>query len=121
MQTTQTLLDVYYKGLAARSGWDEVIADDFTFTGASPNTGTVGKAAYIEALRRFGRVFEKVTIGRRIVEGDAAAVVVTYDLVSPSGRKTTMDIVELWTARANRLASLTVFYDTATWQSFMAS
>ena len=29
--TTQQLLDTYYKGLAQKSGWDSVLADDFRF------------------------------------------------------------------------------------------
>ena len=55
--TIQTLLDMYYNGLAGRAGWEEAIADDFAFTGANKGNDTRGKAAYAEVIRQFSRMF----------------------------------------------------------------
>ena len=118
--TMETLLDRYYDGLQKRAGWEDTIADDFVFTGGSSNVSR-GKAAYIETLHRFGRVFEDASVKQRTIDGDTASVVVAYTIVSPSGRKTTIDVAELWTARNGRLASLAIYFDTARWQSFMAA
>ena len=119
--TTEGLLDTYYTGLARRSGWTETIADDFVFTGGTPSGSSRGKAAYLEAIHRFSRVFETVAVKQAVVDGQAACVIATYGLVSPSGRKTTIDVAELWGARDGQLASLAIYFDTATWQTFMAS
>jgi ketosteroid isomerase-like protein len=72
-------------------------------------------------LRRFGRSFETVAPTQVIVDGENACVIATYGIVSPSGMKKTVDIAELWTARDGRLNSLTIYFDTAGWQKFMAS
>jgi len=119
--TIKALLDTYYEALAKRADWDGTIAEDFAFTGGSPDSGSRGKAAYNEAIRRFSRVFDTVRVKRAIVQGESACVIATYGLVSPSGKKTQMDIAEVWGAREGRLASLAIYFDTATWKAFMAS
>lgn len=119
--TMDALLQAYYEGLGKRSNWERTIADDFTFVGGKPGSVTNGKPAYVEAIRRFARVFETVAVKHAIVNQDEACVIATYDVVSPSGKTTTVDIAEVWTRRGDRLASLAIYYDTAGWQAFMAA
>jgi ketosteroid isomerase-like protein len=119
--TIQTLLDMYYNGLAGRAGWEEAIADDFAFTGANKGNDTRGKAAYAEVIRQFSRMFETVAVKRQIVDGSTACVIATYGAVSPSGKKTAFDVAEVWEAQDGRLASLAIYFDTAGWRSFNAS
>jgi len=118
--STQTLIDTYYSGLARRAGWEAAVSDDFSFTGANAGNGSEGKAAYGEVLRQFGRMFESVSVKHAIVDGDDACVVATYGVVSPSGRKRSFDIAEVWKASSGRLTSLTIFFDTAGWRQFMS-
>ena len=119
--TIQALLDTYYDGLSRRAGWDEAIADDFAFTGANAGNHTRGKAAYAEVIRQFSRMFETVAIKQSIVDGETACVVATYGAVSPSGKKTTFDVAEIWASKDGRLASLAIYFDTAGWRSFLSS
>ena len=119
--TTQDLIDAYYEGLARRDGWERTIAEDFCFFGAAPNTVSRGKASYIEAIRRYGRIFETVTPKHAILDGSAACVIATYGLVSPSGRTMTMDIAEVWTVEHGLLKSLALYYDTETFKAFVAA
>jgi ketosteroid isomerase-like protein len=119
--TTRALIDVYYGGIAHKSGWEDAIADGFVFTGGNPNNGSRGKAAYAEVMRQFGRVYETVEVKRAIVSGDSACVIATYGVVSPSGKKRSVDIAEVWTAEHGQLASLTIYFDTAGWRAFMES
>jgi ketosteroid isomerase-like protein len=119
--TTRALIETYYNGLAKRAGWDAALADDFVFTGANPGNGSRGKTAYAEVLRQFGRMFETVTVTASIVDGDNACVIATYGVVSPSGKRKTVDIAEIWSSRNGLLASLTIYFDTASWHAFMAS
>lgn len=119
--STHTLIDTYYHGLANRAGWEAALSDDFVFIGGTEGSGSRGKNAYTEVLRRFGRSFETVSATQVIVDGDNACVIATYGVVSPSGKKKTVDIAEVWTARAGRLNSLRIYFDTAGWQLFMAS
>jgi ketosteroid isomerase-like protein len=113
------LLNTYYEGLDRRRGWEQPLADDFVFT--APSGSATGKAAYAETVHRFQRVFETASVKQSIANRHTACAIVTYAVVSPSGRTMSIDIAEVWTADENRLTSLTIYYDTARWNAFMAS
>lgn len=112
----RSLLETYYKGFAQKEGWEIVIADDFSFRGGDmTRTETVaGKAAYIEVINRFSRVFTAMRVKEMIVEGDKACVIGNYDYRFPNGAVMSGDVAELWTAKDGRLDSLTIFFDTLT-------
>ena len=115
-KSTQELLDTYYKGFAQKEGWEPVISDDFKFTGGdmTKTTPVVGKAAYIEVIKRFSRVFQAMRVKEMIVEGDQACVVGNYDFIFPNGATINGDVAELWKAKDGKLDSLTIYFDTLT-------
>ena len=43
----------------------------------------------------------------------------SYDLRSPGGNETTLDVVEIWAATNAKLDSLRIYFDTAAFSSFM--
>ena len=54
-----------------------------------------------------------------LTDGDTACVWMSYEIVSPRGKQTTLDALEIWTAKDSRLASLTIYFDAAAFSSFM--
>ncbi len=118
--TTKELLETYYKGFAKKSGWDSVISDDFKFVGGdmTKTTPTVGKAAYIEVINRFSRLFTDMRVKEMIIEGDKAFVVANYDYVFPTGKSINGDVAELWKVKNGKLDALTIFFDTLSFQLF---
>jgi len=116
LKSTKELLEVYYKGFADKKGWETVISDDFSFTGGDL-TGvaqTDGKSAYIEVINRFSRVFQAMRVKKMIIDGDEACVIGNYDFQFPNGKQINGDVVEIWKAKNGELASLTIFFDTLT-------
>ena len=116
---TKELLETYYRGLATKAGWELVIADDFEFVGGdmTKTEPTVGKAAYVETIRRFGRLFGSMQVAEMIVEGDRAYVCGRYDYAFPNGVRIAGDVAEIWRVRGGKLAALRIFFDTATFQA----
>jgi hypothetical protein len=43
----------------------------------------------------------------------------SYALVSPHGKQTTLDVAEIWKAKGDRLDSLTIYFDTEAFRTFM--
>lgn len=113
---TRQLLETYFKGLAQKKGWESVISDDFKFVGGdmTKTEPVLGKAAYIEVIRRFGQVFKTVRVKEMVVEGDRAFVRANYDYVFPNGKSMSGDVAELWKVKDGKLDSLTIFFDTHT-------
>jgi hypothetical protein len=85
--TSEELLDIYYDGIARKSGWDSVIAEDFEFVGGHNMTKpepTIGKAAYQQVIARFSRNFTAMRVKDRLVAKDRAYVLANYDYAFPN-------------------------------------
>jgi len=113
---TRQLLESYYEGFAAKSNWENTIADDFQYVGGDmTNTQpVVGKQAYVEIIKRFSQRFEAMRVKQMIVDGDKASVVGNYDFQFPSGLKINGNVSENWTVKNGKLQSLTLYFDTLT-------
>jgi hypothetical protein len=111
------LLATYYQGINHRNGWDEPLADDFSFE--SKVGAAHGKSAYIATTNAFLRAVSAARQQRVLTDGDTACVWMSYDLVSPSGSKTTQDVLEIWKMNGGRLSALTIHFDTAAFGAFM--
>ena len=114
--STRQLLETYYEGFARKQGWESVISDDFKYTGGDMmKTDPVkGKAAYIEVINRFSRVFQSMQVNEMIVEGESACVIGSYDYKFPNGAALQGEVAEIWKAKNGKLDSLTIFFDTLT-------
>ncbi|HEY9257675.1 nuclear transport factor 2 family protein [Chitinophaga sp.] len=108
------LLEIYYKGFAAKSGWEDTIADDFRFTGGDMTNPTpvVGKLAYIEVIQRFSRVFSVMRVKEMMIQDSHACVIGNYDFKFPNGKEINGNVAEVWTAENGKLQSLTIYFDT---------
>ncbi len=114
--STKELLEIYYKGFAKKSGWESVIADDFEFVGGdmTKRKPIVGKQAYIEIIQRFGRLFQNMRVKEMFVKDNNAFVLAEYDYVFPNGKSISGDVAELWKVKDDKLAALTIYFDTLT-------
>ncbi len=115
-RSTKQLLETYYKGFAQKKGWESVISDDFKYRGGNmaKTAPIIGKTAYIEVINRFSRVFQTMHVKEMIVEGVNACVIGNYDLTFPNGVSMNGDVAEIWKAANGKLVSLTIFFDTLT-------
>jgi len=113
------LLNNYYANLADGDTWQSSISDQFLFKGTGVS-GSSGKAAYVEVIKRFRRLFENVRAKENIANDERACVIANYDLVSPKGNKLNFDIAEVWEIKNNKLDSLTIYYDTVTFNKFVS-
>jgi len=113
---TKELLNLYYKGFAEKEGWENTLSDDFKFVGGdmTKTTPVVGKQAYIEVIKRFSQLFKSMRIKEMIVEGDHACVIGNYDYEFPGGKKINGNVAEIWKIKNEKLDSLTIFFDTLT-------
>ncbi|MEO6286992.1 MAG: hypothetical protein ABIN80_05985 [Dyadobacter sp.] len=115
-KSIRELLETYYSGFAQKQGWEEVIAADFKYSGGdmTQTVPTVGKAAYIEVIKRFSRVFKSMRVRNMIIEGENACVIGNYDYLFPNGAAMNGNVSEIWTAKNGKLDSLTIYFDTLT-------
>jgi ketosteroid isomerase-like protein len=113
------LLERYYKGFAAKAGWEDTIADDFQYIGGDMNNTqpVVGKQAYVEIIKRFSQRFQSMRVKQMIIEGDKASVIGNYDFQFPNGHKLNGNVSEIWTIKNEKLQSLTLYFDPLTFMT----
>ncbi len=116
--TTRELPETYCKGFAQRQGWETVLSDDFKFVGGdmTKTVPIIGKQAYIDIIKRFSRVFQNMRVKTMIIDDDKACVIGNYDYVFPNGKSINGDVAEIWKIKDDKLAELTIFFDTLTFQ-----
>lgn len=117
--TTKELLEFYYKGFSRKSNWESVIADDFNYIGGNMTRQDrlVGKQAYVEMISQFSRVFSAMRVNKMIIDGDNACVIGNYDFKFQNGHEVNGDVSEVWTAKDGKLQSLTIYFDTLTFEN----
>ena len=114
--TTKELLEAYYKGFAAKSNWENFIADDFQYTGGdmTRTEPITGKQGYIEVINRFSKMFKSMQVKEMIIQGDIACVIGNYDFRFPNGKELNGNVAEIWKVKNDKLQSLTIYFDTLT-------
>jgi len=117
---TKEMLNLYYKGFAEKKGWENTLSEDFKFVGGdmTNTTPVISKQAYIEVINRFSRLFKSMRVKEMIVEDDQACVIGNYDYEFPGGKNINGNVAEIWKVKDGKLDSLTIFFDTLTFELF---
>lgn len=110
------LLDLYYKGLDQKQGWETTISESFKFIGGdmTKSEPIVGKQGYVEIIGRLSRIFEHVQVKETMIVDDKAFVIANYDWAFPNGKKINGNVAEVWKIKDGKLDELTIFFDTLT-------
>ncbi len=101
-----------------KGNWEKQLADDMVF--AVFDKEIPGKAAYLAATKRFLQVAKQVVVRRLIVEGESAAAIARYKLVSPLGPTVSEDVAEFFTVKNGKIVSNNIFFDTTGFNAFLA-
>ena len=85
-----------------------------TFTSfTSPVKKVAGKAAYLEATKRFYSMITSVEVRDLIVDGDQACALTRYELQPPGRPAFATDVAEVFGVRGGKIASLDIYFDSA--------
>ncbi|MDO5106253.1 nuclear transport factor 2 family protein [Capnocytophaga sp.] len=104
------LLEIYYKGFAQKSGWEQTLADDFEFV-MNDGEPLIGKQAYIAMCEKFSQTYRTMRVVRSIVEGNDACTIASYDWILPDGKTKTGNVIEFWKAENGFLKELKIYFN----------
>jgi hypothetical protein len=113
-ETIRTYFDALYGG-----DWEPLLADDMRFV----NNGAVsppGKAAYIEATRRFMLTAKSVEVKTLLIDGNQACALTHYSLVTPKGNTGVCIVAEFFTVDGGKIRSNEIVFDLAAFRELMA-
>lgn len=104
------LLEIYYKGFAQKSGWEQTLADDFVFI-MNDGEPLLGKATYVEMCKKFSQTYQTMRVNQTIIEGNNAFVLGNYDWILPSGDIKSGNVAEIWKAENGFLKELKIYFN----------
>jgi len=110
---TRNTIDQYFDRLQRRDCWESCLADDMVFTSlTAPNRRVAGKAAYLEATKRFYGMISSLAVRQLIVDGPRACALTHYPLQRPGGGPPfESDVAELFEVRDGAIGAFTICFD----------
>jgi ketosteroid isomerase-like protein len=111
---TRTIIEEYFRRLKEKADWSACLADDVAFTSfTSPNKRVDGRAAYLEATKRFYSTIIAVNVKDVLVDGTRACALTHYDLRAPGLPAFSTDVAEVFQVRDGKIVSFDIYFDTA--------
>lgn len=112
--TTRDTLQNYFDSLTQKSGWEDFLADDVTFTNfSSPIKRVTGREAYLEATGRFFAMVTTLEVNSLMVEGEKACASVRYELQPPGGPAFDCHVAEMFEVQNGKIALFDIYFDSA--------
>ena len=110
--TTRDTVQGYFTCLKQKKGWESFLSDDMAFNSfTSPVKQVTGKAAYLEATKRFYSTIVSVTVKDLLVEGEKACALTRYELRPPAGKAFSSDVAEIFKVRNGKIGSFDIYFD----------
>lgn len=114
MMTTKDTIESYINSLNQKHGWESFLADDMTFTSfTSPVKRVSGRAAYLDATKRFYGMIVGLEIRELLVDGNKACALTHYELQAPSGAAFASDVAEVFGVRDGKITSFDIYFDSS--------
>jgi ketosteroid isomerase-like protein len=110
--TTKDTIQDYFDSLKQKRGWELFLSDNMNFTSfTSPVKQITGKAAYLEATKRFYSMITSVEVKDLLIEGDKACALTHYELQPPKGEPFGSDVAEIFRVRDGKIESFDIYFD----------
>lgn len=112
--TTRDTIQSYFDSLKGNSGWEAFLSEEIVFTSfTSPVKRVSGRAAYLEATKRFFSMIKALEIKGILVDDERACVLTRYELQVPGGPAFEAQVAELFEVRDGKIKSLEIYFDSA--------
>ena len=113
MSTVETL-QAYFRTLHEKGDWSSLLSESVAFTSfTSPIRQVTGRAAYVEATRRFYSMIADMTVKDLLVDGDRACALTRYQLQPPGRPAFESDVAEVFVVRNGRIVAFDIYFDSA--------
>jgi len=112
--TTRDAIQGYLSSLKDKSGWEAFLSDEMVFTRfTSPVKRVTGKAAYLEATKRFYSMIKSLETTDLLVDGEKACALTRYELQPPGGAVFESHVAEVFEVRDGKIQSFDIYFDSA--------
>ena len=112
--TTRETIQEYFSSLKQKTSWHSFLSDDVAFTSfITPNKRVSGRAAYLEATKRFYSMITALEVRDLLVDGQKACALTRYGLQPPGGAAFRSDVAEVFEVRDGKIVSFEIYFDSS--------
>jgi len=112
--TSKETIEAYFRSLKSKNGWEAYLAENMAFTSlTSPVRRVAGRAAYLEATKKFYGAIAAVDVKSMMVEGNRVCALTHYQLQPPGGAEFDCHVAEVFEVGDGKIHSLDIYFDTA--------
>jgi hypothetical protein len=112
--STRDIIQEYFERLRTGGDWAALLSEDVAFANlASPVKRVAGKAAFLEATRRFYGSVASLGVRDLVVEGERACALTKYRVAPPTRDEFESHVAEFFDVQNGRIAALSICFDTA--------
>ncbi|MEW5881327.1 MAG: nuclear transport factor 2 family protein [Pseudomonadota bacterium] len=112
--TTRDTIQAYFNSLKQKKDWETFLSDDMIFTSyTSPIKRVTGKAAYLEATKRFYSMITALKVKDLVVDANKACALTRYELQPPRGSAFESHVAEVFEVREGKIVSFDIYFDSA--------
>lgn len=111
---TRDTIQGYFDSVKEKSGWEDFLSDDMTFTGFThPIRRVTGKSAYLEVTERFYSMIAALEVKDLLVDGEKACALTRYELQPSGGPTFESHVAEVLAVRNGKIESFDIYFDSA--------
>jgi ketosteroid isomerase-like protein len=112
--TTRDTIQGYFTNLNRKKDWEQFLADDMIFTSfTSPIRQVTGRAAYLEATKRFYSMINALEVKDLVVDGNKACALTRYELQPPGRPAFESHVAEVFEVRDGKIITFEIYFDSA--------
>ena len=109
-----------YFAAVNKGGWEDYIAEDFTYGLCDSQKVMKGKEAYLKGAGQFYALSQKLEVKKLVVQDLAVAALNRYYLAKPDGSQLELEVAEFLTFNPEgQMIASTIYFDTQRFQTFM--
>ena len=113
MTTKDTVL-AYFRSLKDKGRWEEHVSETMQFASfVTPIKRASGRAAFLEATRRFYSMIKSVEVNKLIVEDHSACALTRYELQPPAGPVFECHVAEVFEVQEGKISALDIYFDSS--------
>ena len=112
--TTRDTIQSYFNSLKQKTNWDSFLSDELRFTSfTSPAKRVSGRAAYLEATKRFYSMITALEVRDLLVDDQKACALTRYEFQPPGAAAFRSDVAEVFEVRDGKIISFEIFFDSS--------
>ena len=114
------IVNKYFDILATKTGegLESLVTDDVTFAG--PFFQATGSTQFVGGMQKWVQVPKTYRMQKQFVAGNDTCSIYTVEVVSPSGKKVSVDMADWIELRDDKIAKERVYFDPREWAKAMA-